>query len=151
KSKPRLTLDDMRRMQVDLLSTQARRFMTLLRPLIPDTPTGRILSEWDLRYDVTSRGATLFEAFYRAVLNEVFGKRLFGLENWSANVSTTNILGAYFQVFDEALLANDEWCFEGHGRDSVFKAVLTDVLSVPEHSVAAWGTERQVVMHNLLF
>src|SRR5262249_19028940 len=69
KSKPRLTLDDMRRMQGDLLSTQARRFMMLLRPLIPDTLTGRILSEWDLRYDIASRGATLFETFYCAVLN----------------------------------------------------------------------------------
>src|SRR5262249_290768 len=75
KSKHRLTVDDNGGMEGDLLSTQARRFMVLLRPLIPDTLTGRILSEWDLRYDIASRGATLFETFYCAVLNEVFGKR----------------------------------------------------------------------------
>jgi penicillin amidase len=150
-ARPRLTLGDMQRIQADLFSTQARRFMDILRPLIPDTRTGRILSNWDLCYDVESRGATLFEAFYRALLGDVFGKGLFGAETWQAIASTTNLLGAYFQVFDEALLADDESWFEGQERDAVFKAVLTDVLSVRESTVAPWGAERQVVLRNLFF
>jgi penicillin amidase len=150
-SKPRHSLDDMQRMQCDLLSTQARRFMAVLRPLIPDSPAGRLLADWNLCYDVSSRGATLFEAFYLALLKEVFGKGLFGVETWQAIVSTTNILGAYFQIFDEALLAGDESWFAGRGRDAVFQAILTDVLSVPESRVAAWGIQRQIVLHNLFF
>ena len=150
-AKPKFLLDDMRRIQTDLYSTQARRFMALLRPMIPDTPTGRILAKWDLCYDVKSRGATLFEAFYRALLRDVFGKGLFGIESWKALVSTTNLLGAYFQIFDEALLASDESWFGERSRDDVFHDLLTEVLSIPEQSVEPWGAERQVVMHNLFF
>jgi len=150
-AKPQFSLDDMQRIQTDLYSTQARRFMAVLRPMIPDTPTGRILSNWDLCYDVKSRGATLFEAFYQALLQEVFGAGLFGLETWKAIVSTTNLLGAYFQIFDEALLASDESWFGERRRDAVFKTLLTEVLSIPEEKVAPWGAERQVVMHNLFF
>jgi penicillin amidase len=110
-----------------------------------------MLSNWDLRYDVESRGATLFENFYGALLTDVFGERLFGVETWSAVTATTNLSGAYFHVFDEALLADDEWCFDGRGRESVFTTILTEVLSVPEGSVAAWGAARQVILRNLFF
>ena len=62
------TLEGMRAMQADLVSVQARRFMEVLRPLLPDSRAGRILAEWDLRYDAESVGATLFEAFYARLL-----------------------------------------------------------------------------------
>jgi penicillin amidase len=146
-----LTLADMQAMQADLLSPQARRFMVYLRPLIPDTPAGRVLAEWDLRYDTHSRGATLFEAFYQAALKELFGKGLFGEETWQAIVSTTNLLGAYFQVLDEALLSGDEAWFGGRGRDAVFKAVLEEVLAEPVDNIRPWGAQRQVTMRNLFF
>lgn len=150
-AKPRHTLADMQSIQTDLLSPQARRFMAVLRPLIPETPAGRILADWDLRYDVASRGATVFEAFYRALLGEVFGKGVFGDETWQAFVSTTNLLGAYFQVFDDALLGSDESWFGKRGRDGVFRVVLSDVLSISAEDVWPWGDERQVTMHNLFF
>src|SRR5258708_38469804 len=136
-AKPQFSLDDMRRIKNDRFSTQARRFMPHWRGLIPNTPTGRIMADWDLCYDVKSRGATLFEAFYQALLREVFGKGLFGLETWIAIVSTTNLLGAYFQVFDEALLASDESWFGGRGRNVVFKALLTVVLADSAEDVQA--------------
>ena len=151
-AKPRLSIDDMQRIQADLFSPQARRFMTYLRPLIPDTPAGQILAAWDLRYDGQSRGAALFEAFYLALLREVFGKGLFELEVWDALVSATNLLGAYFQVFDEALLEGDEklW-FAERGRAAVFRQILEDVLAVPAESVQPWGEQRQITMRNLFF
>ena len=34
-------------MHADLYSLQAERFMKILRPLLPDTPQGEILSSWD--------------------------------------------------------------------------------------------------------
>ena len=150
-AKPRLSIADMQQMQADLLSPQARRFMLCLRPLIPDTPAGRLLTEWDLRYDVHSSGATLFEAFYLALLREVFGRGLFGLEVWESLVSATNLLGMYFQVFDEALLeGNADWFGEG-GRAGVFRQILEEVLAVPGHSVRPWGEQRQITMRNLFF
>jgi penicillin G amidase len=145
----KLTTADMRRMQADLYSVQARRFMDVLRPLIPDTPTGRLLAAWDLRYDVASRGATLFEAFYRAVQNDLFGT-LFGPAMWHALVNSTNLLAIYFQPFDEALLSGDAAWFGARGQARVFREALAVALDVEVENVAAWGDERQVVLRNLL-
>jgi penicillin amidase len=150
-SKPRLSLADMQAFQADLLSPQARRFMVVLRPLLPDTPAAKILAEWDLRYDTKSRGATLFEACYQRLLTEVFGKGLFGLETWQALLSTTNLMGTYFQVFDEALLTGDDSWFGTRGREAVFKAILAEMLAVPAGDVEPWGEQRQVTMQNLFF
>jgi penicillin amidase len=151
RGKSRLTLADMQTFQTDLLSPQARRFMAVLRPLLPNTPAAKMLADWDLCYDIHSRGATLFEAFYQALLKEVFGKGLFGLETWQALVSTTNLLGAYFQVFDEALLSGDESWYGGRGRDALFQPLLTEVVAVPAETVRPWGEQRQVTMRNLFF
>jgi penicillin amidase len=150
RAKPKLTTADMKEMQADLFSTQARRFMVPLRPMIPDTPSGRILAEWDLCYYRASRGATLFEAVYQALLRKVFGEGLFGPAIWDAFVSSTNLLGAYFQVFDEALLGQDESWFAARGRDEVFRGVLEEVLSAPAASALPWGETRRVLMRNLL-
>jgi len=150
-AKPRLSPADMQQMQTDLLSPQARRFMSVLRPLLPDTATGKLLADWDLRYDTRSRGATLFEALYRALLREVFGRGLFGLATWEAFVSSTNLVGVYFQVFDEALLGTDEIWFGGQHRCELFRRVAEQSLAMPVESVEPWGHERKVMMHNLFF
>jgi penicillin amidase len=150
-SKPRLSLADMQAFQADLVSLQARRYMAVLRPLLPDTAAAKILADWDLRYDPQSRGATLFEEFYQRLRADVFGKGLFGPQTWQPLVSTTNLLGTYFQVFDEALLSEDESWFGGRGRDAVFKALLAEVLAVPVSQIAPWGRQRQTTMRNIFF
>src|SRR5690606_5123202 len=70
--KPQLDASDMQRIQLDLYSLQAERFMAILRPLLSPTPQGKLLARWNLRYDAGSRGAYLFECFYRELLVEVF-------------------------------------------------------------------------------
>jgi penicillin amidase len=150
-SKPRLSLADMQAFQADLMSLHARRFMTVLRALLPDTAAAKILADWDLRYDPQSRGATLFEEFYQQLRAEVFGKGLFGPQTWQALLSTTNLPGTYFQVFDEALLSGDESWFGDRGRDATFKAILKELLDVPADEVRPWGQQRQVTMRNIFF
>ena len=147
---PKLTIADMKRIQADLCSTQARRVMTHLRPFLPETAAGKALAEWDLCYDTASRGATLFEAVYQSLLRKVFGEGLFGLTIWDAVVSSTNLLGAYFQIFDEALLGEDESWFGARGRNELFRSVVDEALSTPLESVQPWGLTRRVIMKNLL-
>ena len=55
------TAADMYGMHADVYSLQAERYMEILRPLLPGTPQGKILAEWDLNYDAGSKGAYLFE------------------------------------------------------------------------------------------
>ena len=145
------TLDDMKRMQGDLFSIQARRFLAVLRPLIPDTPSGRLLAEWDLCYDTASRGATLFESFYEQLLREVFGRGLFGLEAWDAVASSTCLLAEYFHYFDDALLGEDESWFGREGREAVFRRIVTEVARRDPATVKTWGETRQIMMGNMLF
>jgi hypothetical protein len=54
----------MKAIQDDLFSAEA--FLVVLRPLLPDTHERRALAAWGYRYDPASRGATLFECFYRS-------------------------------------------------------------------------------------
>jgi penicillin amidase len=61
----RVTIDDMQRLQNDLNSLQADRFMSLLEPLLPELPAAELLRRWDRRYDCDSRGATVFEQVTR--------------------------------------------------------------------------------------
>ncbi len=59
-----MTVNYMKDMHFDLSSLQAERFMKIMKPLIPDTENGKLLGQWDLRYNPDSRGAMLFESKY---------------------------------------------------------------------------------------
>ena len=147
------TIEDMKQLQRDLYSRQAERFMPLLRRHIPDTPTGKLLLDWDLCYGKSSQGASLFEAVYGALLDEVFGTGLFGVDVWRELVGETSILTDFYHVFDAALLDDDASWFGAAGRDAVLRDVVHRVMTeypAPE-SVPAWGSQRQVMMNHLLF
>ena len=145
------TVAGMKQIQADVYSIQARRFMAVLRPLIPDTPSGRMLAAWDLRYDADSRGATLFELFYAKLLREVFGKGLFGVETWDAVVSSTSLLVVYYHRFDDVLLEGGEAWFGPEGREGLFRRILAEATQAGPESVKTWAEERRVMLHNILF
>jgi len=147
-----LTLDDMERIQNDLYSLQAERFMAILRPLLPATFAGRMLAGWDLQYDTASRGATLFETVYHAFLREVFGKGLFGETAWDATVASTAILADYYHLFDNVLLGDDPSWFGDEGREHLFSRVLEEVLAeVDLDAITPWGRRQRIVMKNIFF
>jgi penicillin amidase len=146
------TLDNMELIQNDLYSLQAERFMAILRPLLPPTFAGRLLAGWDLRYDAASRGATLFETIYHALLREVFGTGLFGEEAWDATVASTAILADYYHLFDNVLLGDDPSWFGMEGRQRLFSRVLEEVLTeVDLGAITPWGQRQQMVMKNIFF
>ena len=146
------TLDDMERIQNDLYSLQAEAFMAILRPLLPATFAGRMLAGWDLRYDDASRGATLFETVYHALLREVFGRGLFGEAAWDATVASTAILADYYHLFDNVLLGDDPSWFGTEGRQRLFSRVLEEVLTeVDLEAIMQWGRRQQMVMKNIFF
>ena len=146
------TLDDMQRIQNDLLSLQAERFMSVLRPLLPESFAGRLLAGWDCRYDCSSRGATLFETVYHALLREVFGKGLFGEEVWDTTLSSTAIVADYYHLFDDVMLGDDPSWFGEEGLTGLFRRVLEEVLTEVElDSIRPWGRRQQIMMKNIFF
>ena len=146
------TVEDMQRIQNDLFSLQAERFMSVLRPLLPETFAGRLLAGWDCCYDCQSRGATLFETVYHAILREVFGKGFLGEEVWDSMVSSTAIVADYYHLFDDALLGDDPSWFGDEDRTRVFKRVLEEVLTeVDLEAISPWGRLQHIMMKNVFF
>ncbi len=145
------TPDDMTRLQLDLYSLHAERFMALLEPLLPDGPAADLLRRWDRRYDRSSRAATLFEEIYQRLLRRVFGEGLFGVGAWDAIAATTTVLADYYHVFDDTLLGGDDIWFGKEGRDRVLASVTQEVLAGTDpDSIPTWGERQQVMMAHIL-
>ncbi len=146
------TLDDMAGIQNDLYSLQAERFLELFRPLLPNTFAGRLLGGWDCRYDTASRGATLFEAVYSALLQEVFGRGLFGEAAWDHLTEETAIVADYYHLFDDAVFGGDRIWFGEEGREAVIGRVLADTLTeVDLFAIVPWGQRQRIIMRNIFF
>jgi len=138
---------DMFRMHFDVYSLQAEWFMEILRPLLPDTPQGRTLAEWDLCYSADSTGAFLFEKFYEALYMEVFGKNGFGEDVTQHLAGETGIFCDFYYNFDRVLLSENSAWFGGESREAIYGRVAEEALLV---SPRRWGEVRRVVMNHLL-
>ena len=146
------TAEDMEKIQNDLYSEQAERFMEIIRPIVPETFAGRILAGWDCRYDLESRGATLFETVYHALLHEIFGSGLFGEEVWDFLVESTAIVADYYHLFDNAFFSGDSIWFPEESRDEVVTRVLNEVLTDVElAAISPWGRCQEIEMKNIFF
>jgi penicillin amidase len=142
----------MKAVQLDLRSLQAERLMAIWRPFLPDSLAGRMLGRWDYRYDVASRGATLFESVYQDLLARVVGDRVFGREAWYTIVDETAIFADYYHFFDRVLLGEDPFWWGEEGREAVLTGVFTELLTHLEpYRVVPWGRRHRTTMANIFF
>ncbi|MCP5106401.1 MAG: penicillin acylase family protein, partial [bacterium] len=116
--------------------------------LLPETPQGNILAEWDFNYDVGSRGAFLFEEFYNALYREVFGKNGFGEAVVDYLSRETGTFIDFYANFDGVLLSEESSWFGSETRDEVFKRVAAEALTVEPKT---WGEVRRFTMAHILF
>jgi penicillin amidase len=150
------TLEEMQQLQLDVHSLQAERFMELVKPLLPrfepeHAEAVRILKEWDCRYTAESVGATLFERFYRALIEQVFGADQapgFGPAVIRHLWEATGVLVGCFGNFDRVMLAERSAWFGRRTREELYGAALKKALSGPP---APYGQERQVLVRHVLF
>jgi penicillin amidase len=134
------------KMQLDVYSTQAERFMNVLRPLLPTSANGNLLRNWDCRYDAESKGASLFETFYRQLLVDVFGV-VCGDQVMRFLIGETGVLADFFTNFDEVLLRDYSVWYRGEAREVVWTRVANRVL---QGETQPWGARQQVWMKHLL-
>ncbi len=135
-------------MHFDLFSRQAETYMAILKSILPDTEQGRILREWDLCYDRDSQGAFLFEAFYRKLISETFGKSGFGKNVCQHLSDETGVFIDFYQNFDRILLSETSAWFGGETRESLYKRVAEKALDIPARP---WGESRKFMMRHLAF
>ncbi|MBT3314297.1 MAG: penicillin acylase family protein [Anaerolineae bacterium] len=141
-------VEDVFAMHADLYSLQAERFMAILRPLLPNTPQGDILREWDLHYDAASQGAYLFEAFYKELYREVFGKNGFGEAALDFLYDESGTFIDFYQNFDRVLLTENSVWFGDMSRDELYRKVAVKSLNIESK---AWGSRQQYTMSHMLF
>jgi penicillin G amidase len=144
----RLTVEDMKRMHYDLYSLQAERLMGTIRGLLPDSPNGRILKEWDLQYHPESKGAMLFESVYHALYRVVFGDGNLGRAVIDHLMQETGIFNDYYGNLDGILLREDSAWYGGRPRDELFRKAVTEGLNVVAQP---YGRTRRVMFSHLLF
>jgi penicillin amidase len=144
----KLTPEDMFDMHKDLYSIQAELFMKILEPLLPDTPQGKLLKEWDFYYDAQSQGAFLFEAFYKTLYNEVFGENGIGEKVVTHLLEGDSIYIDFYQNLDKVLLSETSTWFAGESRDDIFKRVAEESLQVEPKT---WGDAQQFMMSHIIF
>lgn len=142
------TVDTMRRLQMDLLSLQAKAFMPWLLPLLPATAEGRAFAAWDCRYDADSTHPGRFEAIYRELTALVFGDGGFGRPlvdfMWDESVVMTD----FYARFDRVLLDPSSIWWSGRSREEVARKAIAAAFSRPART---WRELRQIVMRNLFF
>jgi penicillin amidase len=140
---------DMFELQFDVYSHQAERFLDILKPLLPNTSQGRILRDWDCRYSADSRGAFLFEAFYRHLLQEVFGVDAIGEQAVRYLAEETGIFHDFYLVFDRVLLADASAWFGDESRTDLYRRVAEEALKSLEPR--PWGDTRRYLLSHLMF
>lgn len=148
KNNSRATIEDMYTMQSDIYSLQAELFMKILKPLLPDSVNGKILSEWDLKYDLDSEGAYLFEKFYKELMLEVFGRNGLGEDVFRFLNKETGIYIDFYQNFDMILLSKNSKWFNGLSREELYKKTANNALDCKSKS---WGSIQNFRMTHLIF
>ena len=151
----RWSVEDIKSLQSDVISLHALQYMDKIKGLIPDTPSGRILSAWNGSYHVDSLGAFLFEKFYRQLLDNTFGKHIFGPSTWEAFCDQTSFFTFYHYLLDRFFLEmseqrwNDFFSFE---RTVAFKKSLEQTLEkCPTGKLRTWGKENSFFMEHIFF
>ncbi len=142
-----ISIADMQRLQLEVYSRQAAEYMALLRPLLPDTEVGKLLRDWDCCYDLASQGAFIFEVFYRAMVEDVFGAD-FGRVNLGYVLDETGMLADFFVNFDTVLLSESSPWFGEGGREAHLRRALNVAL---ETTPQRWGQDRQLPLSHILF
>ena len=142
------TSEEMFKMQYDVYSLQAEYFMKILKPLLPDTPQGKILKEWDLKYTAESKGAFLFEQVYTELYKEVFGQAHIGEQVVDFLKTESGIFVDFYDCFDRVLLSEKSTWFNGRTREEIYKQAAEQALTVQPKE---WQDVQKFTMTNILF
>ncbi len=140
------TVEDTLTLQLDLYSPQAEAFMEILRPLLPATPQGRLLGDWDCRYGADSKGAYLFERFYAELVREVFSS--VGGEIVDFIAGETGLVADFYYNFDRILLAPKSAWFGSRSREEIYRDAASRAL---KEKPRTWGSVHRIEMKHLLF
>ncbi|MCJ7771527.1 MAG: penicillin acylase family protein, partial [Desulfobacterales bacterium] len=147
-SKNNLTIEDMKDMHFDTYSIQAKAFMKIIRPFLPETRKGKILKNWDLNYDTKSKGAMLFERVYEELLKIVFGGNGLGSDVVNYCLTETPIFNDFYANFDQILLKKKSKWFGKLTQKEIYRQAIETALS---SKAIPYGKYKKYYMTNIFF
>jgi penicillin amidase len=147
-SAPFITVNQMFKLHYDVVSVQAEKFMKILKPLLPDTPQGKILMDWDYTYAADSKGAFLFEEFYKALNKTVFGTSGMGETVVDYLNTEAGTFTDFYANFDRIMLSENSVWFAGQHRNQIFQNAARQALQIDP---LPWGQVRQITLNHILF
>jgi len=143
-----ITREYMYQLHMDVFSKQAEMFMEILVPLLPDTPNGNMLKQWNFEYTADSKGAYLFDRFYKELYRAVFGVNGFGEAAVGHLQEHIGIFNDFYINFDRVLLSEKTSWFGDRTRAEIYREAAEKALTTAPEK---WGNVRRVIMKNILF
>jgi len=132
------TLEDMRSLQYDVVSLQARQLLAEFLPYLPDSPIKSRLAKWDCSYSINSQEATLFSRFYRNVLLEVFGhEHAIGWRRMMYLCSRVGFSTMVLTAIDKLLVRQDSLWWRGRDKAALIRAAAEKLAREKD---APWST-----------
>jgi len=122
--------------------------MKILGPLLPDTTQGKMLKNWNFEYAADSKGAFLFDRFYKELYSQVFGRNGFGIDAVEHIDKHTGMFNDFYINFDRILLSENSAWFGNSSREDIYLKAAQKALKVEPEK---WGNTRKVMMKNILF
>ena len=126
-------IDSTKALQFDVYSKQAKLFLALLLPLLEKnnekSEAYTTLKNWNCEYGFESKGAPLFEAFYTALIEEVFGSSNNESGCLDLNVlkhlsQESGVFIDFYQNFDFVMLNQKSNWYKGKIQSEVFLAAF---------------------------
>ncbi len=110
------TIDDMKSIQYDVVSMQARDTLSIVLPLLEPGKLKSTLEEWDCSYGPDSTIAPIFQRLYSNVMMELFGTdKGLGWRRMVYLCSRGGFSSMILTAADRLLAKDDSWWW--HGRD----------------------------------
>jgi len=157
--KGKITIQDFKDIQADVTSLQAKQYMKILGPLLSKNQVNlvdidQLLKTWDHSYDINSKGATVFDAFYDALITDLL-QRIYGEEG--ATAVKVKFGGPYFHYLDKMIFsydkALDSLLWKGESRETWFFRIWQKVSKKWKsvESVPPWGEAHAYTASNMFF
>ncbi len=140
-------LDVFRRIHQDTYSLQAEEMMAILAPLLPSSRIGHRLGAWDYRYELDSKGAVIFEDFYRELLIEMFAPDGMGQPVVEHLIDATGVFIDFYRNFDRILVAPESPWLGDRELDSVYRKAFDRVDPTENRR---WGDVNRVTLTHVL-
>ncbi len=154
-------VEQMKSLQGDIYSLQAKAYLEIISPFIPDTPNGRMLKQWECRFDKDDQAPYLYSKFIEIAYEMLFSPAI-GEQAWSYLYEQTALVADYYANFDRIILEPQErdkvWYHSYKGetllekRDDFLQKALKKSLSrAPKNRMKTWGEENHFYFTHILF